>query len=232
MGKPKLLLLHGALGSLSEFDQLRVSLAPHFETLAFNFSGHGGRPIHPEGFTITSMADELYRWIIQEKLFKPIIFGYSMGGYVALKCEAKHPGLIGQIITLGTKFDWSAESTDKQISALDIDSWKLKIPDFVYSLEKIHAPNDINLLADQTRRMMKHLSQFDYLTDSELKNLQCRVILLLGAFDRMVTLEESIQIQQCTTNSLLKILPDTKHPLDKADPAILAEIIYSETIYE
>lgn len=136
MGKPKLLLLHGALGSMSEFDPLRGFLEPHFETLPFNFTGHGGRRIQPEGFTMTSMAAELYSWIIQENIFRPIIFGYSMGGYVALKCEAQHPGLIGHIITLGTKFDWSTESTDKQITGLDINTWRQKIPYYVSSLEK------------------------------------------------------------------------------------------------
>ncbi|MFN8279363.1 MAG: alpha/beta hydrolase [Saprospiraceae bacterium] len=230
MGKPKLLLLHGALGSMSEFDPLRGFLEPHFETLPFNFTGHGGRRIQPEGFTMTSMAAELYSWIIQENIFRPIIFGYSMGGYVALKCEAQHPGLIGHIITLGTKFDWSTESTDKQITGLDINTWRQKIPYYVSSLEKIHSPNDINILADQTRLMMQHLSQLDYLNESELKNIQCRVSLLLGALDRMVTQEETMHIQQCLTNSVMKILPETKHPLDKADPAILTEIIYSETI--
>ncbi|HMW38468.1 MAG: alpha/beta hydrolase [Saprospiraceae bacterium] len=230
MGKPKLLLLHGALGSMSEFEQLRGFLEPHFETLPFNFTGHGGRRIQPEGFTITSMAAELYSWIVEENIFRPIIFGYSMGGYVALKCEAQYPGLIGHIITLGTKFDWSTESTDKQISGLDIDSWRQKIPDYVSTLEKIHAPNHIDILADQTRHMMQHLSQNDYLKDSDLKNIQCRVSLLLGDLDRMVTQEETIQIQQCLTNSVLKILPETKHPLDKADPAMLVEIIYSETV--
>ncbi|MFN8332754.1 MAG: hypothetical protein U0T81_16325 [Saprospiraceae bacterium] len=53
MGKPKLLLLHGALGSMSEFDPLWFFGAA-FETLPFNFTGHDGRRIQPEGFTMTS----------------------------------------------------------------------------------------------------------------------------------------------------------------------------------
>ena len=42
------------------------------------------------------------------------IFGYSMGGYVALHAARRHPERIGSIMTLGTKFAWDTPTAEKE----------------------------------------------------------------------------------------------------------------------
>src|SRR4051812_31114030 len=114
-----IILLHGALGSLNDFEPLKKVLKKHdITTHAMSFSGHGDSPFE-NSFGIEQFAKELSTYIEKEKLEKPNVFGFSMGGYIALYLAGKHPELIDKIITLGTKFEWNEEVIEKQKKFLD-----------------------------------------------------------------------------------------------------------------
>ena len=49
----------------------------------------------------------------------PIVFGYSMSGYVALALEAERPGTFSGIVTLGTKFAWTPDVATTESARLD-----------------------------------------------------------------------------------------------------------------
>ena len=114
-----LILLHGALGSTHSFDPLKLKLSEHYNCYTLNFSGHGNTTFNPEGFGIECFAEELNAFIKENGLSQPNIFGYSLGGYVALYLAHREPSLMGKIITLGTKFGWSPEAADKEVSRMN-----------------------------------------------------------------------------------------------------------------
>src|SRR6266403_2658875 len=104
-----ILLLHGAIGAKDQLEPLAKELsALGHQTYSFNFSGHGQTPFQ-NSFGIQQFADELLEFVVKSHLIRPLVFGYSMGGYVALYLASQKPGLFSEIITLGTKFEWSPE---------------------------------------------------------------------------------------------------------------------------
>src|SRR4051812_9930260 len=108
----KLFLLHGALGSTVQFHKLRKFL-PQFDLHVLNFDGHGGNEINFE-FSIDRFVKNIFQYLEKEKINRCNFFGYSMGRYVALKFASLYPKLSGDIMTLGTKFDWNKESAEKE----------------------------------------------------------------------------------------------------------------------
>src|SRR5689334_9363840 len=98
--KKTLLLLHGALGSEEQFSGLKQSLENNFRVFSLNFSGHGGR-ILPGKFSIDLFVNDVLEFIRMHSFERINIFGYSMGGYVALKLASHHPDSIERIMTLG-----------------------------------------------------------------------------------------------------------------------------------
>src|SRR5688572_15290055 len=104
-----LLLLHGAIGAASQFEKLTQLLQPDFEVFSLNFSGHGGKEIPEPGFNMPLFANDVLTFMEEKQLDKVDIFGYSMGGYVALYLALHYPEKVNRIMTLGTKFDWSPE---------------------------------------------------------------------------------------------------------------------------
>src|SRR5690606_36784616 len=130
----KIILLHGALGDDSDLTHLAKMLQNKGpETYCFSYSGHGTNTFADE-FGINQFARELKDFIEANKLVKPTVFGYSMGGYVALKLASETQELLGKIITLGTKFDWNKNTVEREANMCDAEFILKKVPDFAKRL--------------------------------------------------------------------------------------------------
>ena len=84
MAKKTLLCLHGALGTVQDFAPVANALAENFDIKLLNFSGHGTGTYWPKEFRIETFAQELEDFFKEHSLKEVAVFGYSMGGYVAL----------------------------------------------------------------------------------------------------------------------------------------------------
>ena len=103
MAKPQLILLHGALGAQSQFSPWLPLLEESFEVHSLDFEGHGTQAFADRPFAISHFAENLERYIHSKGLQQPHVFGYSMGGYVAMYLAVRQPELLGKIFTFATK---------------------------------------------------------------------------------------------------------------------------------
>ena len=220
----KLLLLHGALGSHSDFSELESILAHSFEIYKFNFSGHSGNELNSE-FSIDTFVNDAKEFIEHHDVAPVSIFGYSMGGYVALKLAAKYPNLVNKIITLGTKFNWSKESTDEQVKLLDHNLIEQKVPKFAQALKEKHGFENWKTVLRKTADMMLSLGNGSAMTKEEFSQINHEVFICLGSDDNMVTKEESVEVTSYLKNGKLKIIEGFKHPIETINKTKLAEII-------
>lgn len=223
--KPNLILLHGALGSASQFHDLKLWLEPQFRLLDFNFSGHGGKPFPVGRFSIDGFTTEIVQFMQETGLECSAFFGYSMGGYVALNLAAKHPEKVSTIFTLATKFDWTPESAQKEIRQLNPEKIKEKIPAFAQLLEKRHQPNRWEDLVEKTAQLLYDLGETPPLSEEILKQIQMPVCIGIGEEDSMVTIRESENAAKLLPNGTLKRFAGFKHPLEQTDAQVLAETI-------
>ncbi|TSA49473.1 MAG: alpha/beta fold hydrolase [Sphingobacteriales bacterium] len=136
--KPPLILLHGAIGATSQFNSFTDLLSQSFTIYTFDFEGHGQRPFNNRPFRIEHFAENLSEFIEEYQLQPADIFGYSMGGYVALYLAATRPEYIHHIYTLATKFDWDTETATKESAHLNPEKLKEKVPQFAHALELRH----------------------------------------------------------------------------------------------
>lgn len=221
-----ILLLHGALGAASVMEPLTELLnGEGYAAQTLNFSGHGGAPF-VEGFGIEPFTNEVVRFMDENGLEKTDIFGYSMGGYVALNLARLHPGRVGRIITLATKFDWTPEGAEREAKMLDPDKIEAKVPAFAKQLEERHAPNDWKLLLRKTADMMLELGQRPLLTPDVLSKITHPCLICLGDNDQMVSLAETTQAANALPNGQLRILEQTQHPFEKVNLDILRYAIH------
>lgn len=218
----KLILLHGALGDASLFQAWQEALKKNFQCYSFNFSGHGKRSFDDEGFGIEVFADELRKFISSNKLKEADVFGYSMGGYVALYLASLNPELLGKITTLGTKFDWTPESAEKEIEKLNPELITEKVPAFAKALAERHGKKEWKTLVWQTAGMMLELGDEPILTNAVLATIPNEVNILLGDEDNMVSKEESENTAKALPKGNFILLAQTQHPLEKIDLKKLA----------
>ncbi len=216
-----LLLLHGAIGAKEQLAPLAEKLKDNYVVHTINFSGHGGEPM-PETFSIHVFADDVLNYLKQHNIDKINIFGYSMGGYVALYLAKHHPEKVNKVFTLATKFLWTPDIAQKEIKMLDAEKIEEKIPAFAKTLENRHRPHDWKILLRKTADMMITLGNDNALTLSDLESIAIPVNISLGDEDNMVTLSETKDVFERLKNGNLIILEDTEHPIEKTDLKILA----------
>ncbi len=218
--KTSLILLHGALGCKTQLLPLGEKLKDHFDVYTLNFEGHAGRSSDRE-FSLDHFSENLLQFIENEKLVSPNIFGYSMGGYVALKLAMSHPDKVKHIMTLGTKFDWSPESAAREVKMLNPDVIVEKVPKFAEQLKERHAPGDWKQVLHKTADMMVALGNGDALNPADFSKVNCPVLITVGDTDNMVSVEESQQIANVIPNSKFDIFEGFKHPIEQVDVGML-----------
>ena len=212
-----LLVLHGALGSAHQFEFLKESFGKKVKVHTFNFSGHGGKSFSDKKFCVDEFANEVANYIAEHKLKDVFIFGYSMGGYVALLLAKKYPKLIQAIMTLATKFSWDYETAVKENKMLQPAIMEEKVPEYAAMLKEIHGNYQWKELLAKTGALMHDLAIEKNITPEAVNTIECPIWIGRGDRDMMVSLDETLKIQEALKNAALYILPNTKHPFEMVD---------------
>lgn len=221
-----ILLLHGALGSASQLEPIKKILEGKENLVySFNFSGHGGTPPSADGFGVETFANEVLAFLDKHALKCVQVFGYSMGGYVALWMAQQHPERIDRIATLGTKFDWSLEAAEKESKKLNPEKILEKVPAFAKVLEERHQPGDWKKLMTETATMMKALGDNPLLTATILSSIKTKTLVCLGDSDDMVDRAYSKEVSVVLPNASFMLLPETPHLIERTDSILLTNVL-------
>jgi pimeloyl-ACP methyl ester carboxylesterase len=221
-----LILIHGALGAASQMQPLASQLSVPFETLVLELEGHGDTASPHTHLSIDQFADQLRRFITTKSLAPAKIFGYSMGGYVALHLASQNPDLVDAIATLGTKLEWSPEIAEKETNRLDPATIRAKLPKFADALERRHTKSGgWELLLSRTAALMKGLGSEPLIDANVLANIASRVRLMVGDRDTVVSVDETIRAGRVMPSGEIAVLPGTPHPLEQVHMPLLASLV-------
>jgi esterase len=97
-GQP-VIILHGILGISDNWVTIGRRLAEKFEVFIPDQRNHGQSP-HSDTFNYYSLVDDLYEFIEDQQLSKPILIGHSMGGKVAMNYTLEHPHRSDKLIVV------------------------------------------------------------------------------------------------------------------------------------
>ena len=218
----RLLILHGALGSAHQFTDIRERISDNgIATELLEFSGHGDQPDVDGPWTMDLFVSQLEQFLDDRSWTSARIFGYSMGGYVAMTLAGRRSDLVGRILTLGTKLHWSLEGAQAETRMLDAEKIAAKVPHFAQDLARRHGEGHWKTVLQKTADMMLDLGATPRLTPEIMDQVSCPVRFMLGDRDEMVTLDETREFQQATPGSELAVLPGTRHPIEKVRPDLV-----------
>jgi pimeloyl-ACP methyl ester carboxylesterase len=218
-----LLLLHGALATKHQFDNILSKLQQSFKADAINFTGHGGLNIPVHGYTFKAFAHDILTYADEQQIERINLFGYSMGGYAALYFAKLFPDRVNRIMTLNTKFNWDPLSTAKETAMLDAEKMITKVPGYANQLMMLHGLTMWKQVIAQTADMMNTLAKEVMLTDEDFAKIECPVLLAVGDKDRTSSIEENVHVYRLLKNGSMWVLPNTPHPFDKVNELDLVE---------
>lgn len=220
-----ILLLHGATGSAADMEQLAAALQPDYAVHTLNFSGHGGEEMPIEDFSMSLFAGDVLNYMVKHGISQSAIFGYSMGGYVAMYLAKHYPEKLSRVITLATKFYWDENTAAREMKMLNAATILEKVPDFAQQLMKQHGTDRWEPLLGKTRDLLYQLGQNNTLKLADFPSITIPCLLLLGEKDKMITKDETLAVLAQLPAAAFKELPDTPHPIARVNAAMLAGLI-------
>ena len=103
--QPPLVLLHGGLLTIGlAFGQLIPSLARSRQVIAIELQGHGHTADIDRPLSYEQMADDTVAGLLDRGVTNADVFGYSLGGGVALQMAIRHPDMVRRLVIASTPF--------------------------------------------------------------------------------------------------------------------------------
>jgi pimeloyl-ACP methyl ester carboxylesterase len=102
-GRP-LVLLHGALMTIEQLGDVLSSLAKTRQVIAIEQQAHGRTADIDRPFSYEQMADDTTALLQQLGIEEADIFGYSMGGGLALQIAMEHPELVRKLVVAAAAY--------------------------------------------------------------------------------------------------------------------------------
>jgi pimeloyl-ACP methyl ester carboxylesterase len=222
---PEILVIHGALGSASQMIPVAEALGALGSVRLIELPGHGNTPLGDRDFSIESFADAVAADV---GAAHPFVFGYSMGGYVALTLEARRPGTFAGIVTLGTKFAWNPEESAREVTRLDPATIRTKVPRFAEALEARHQGcGGWELNMQRTAALITAAGEDAALTPSVLSSIKPPVLVAVGEVDETVGIQETIATALLVDDGRHAVLDGVAHPIEKAPTSELKRLTES-----
>lgn len=220
-----ILLIHGALGSGDQLVPLSTRLGNGQRVHMIELPGHGTTAFDGP-FSIAAFAESVSAFLSARSIESVAIFGYSMGGYVALALAAQSPERVRAVATLGTKLDWSPEIAKRETSRLDPAIIRAKVPRFAELLEaRHHAAGGWEQLLAKTSTLMTTLGDAPPIDAAALAKIACPTRLMVGDRDTTVTVDETRDAARCLARGELAVLPATPHPFEQVRVPLLAALL-------
>jgi pimeloyl-ACP methyl ester carboxylesterase len=236
-GEP-LLALHGGLGSISLFGPSPDLLAAGRQVIAVDLHGHGRTPLGDRPISVIDMGDDM-AVLLQQLGYRQVdVFGYSMGGGVALRLAVQHPEMVRRLCLVSTGFSqdgFYAEMLPQQaqVSAAAADQLKGTPMYESYAAVAPH-PEDFPRLLDRMGEGMRQPYDFS----EDVKTLRMPVMLVYGDSDMFRPehivefyhllgggLRDSGWQRETMSQNRLAILPDVTHYEMAVSPALVPSVL-------
>jgi pimeloyl-ACP methyl ester carboxylesterase len=209
-GRP-LVLLHGGLQTIDQcFGNLIPGLAGRHQVIGVELQGHGhtgdiDRPMRPE-----SLADDVVALLVHLGFDRADVFGFSLGGIVALTMGLHHPERVGKLVIASV--DCRPDNAEferpddpdvarRMPTAADFqamrDGYRQVAPD----------PEGFDAMAEKTSSMVHSL---DGWSDEHLGAVTAPCLVLLGDTD-FVPLPNAVAMFDALPRAELAVLPATTH---------------------
>lgn len=211
-----IIFLHGALGTSDQLKPLVERLDLDQTIHLLNFEGHGSETSKSRPFRMEYFAENVLHYMDDQNIKQADFFGYSMGGYVAMYIAKSNPKKVGRIATLGTVLKWNTDISEREVRFLNPHKIREKVPQFAKELEKRH-PAGWEEVAAKTKELLLNLGKEPTISDSEWEEIPHPVRVHVGDRDATAGIGQSMEVTKKLQNGELMVLPNTPHPIEKAN---------------
>ncbi len=92
-----LIIIHGLFGMSDNWNSLGRQFAKYYKVHLIDLRNHGRSP-HAEEFNYNVMCEDIFEYVEENNIKKPILLGHSLGGKVAMKFAFTYPENIKKLV--------------------------------------------------------------------------------------------------------------------------------------
>lgn len=233
-----LVLLHGGLFDIEQqFGALIPELAPGRRIIALDFQGHGRTNDIDRPFSAAGFAGDVLGVLDQLGVARADIFGFSVGGAVALELAIDHPERVRRIIVSSTSFAASGmrgSENAEAVGGMTVDMIAGTPMEAAYLAKSPHPDlQHLQVLLDKLGATYD--SGFPDCTEDEIRGIAAPTLITVGDAD-MVSLEHAIEFLRLrggdvngdfagVPTSQLAVFPGTTHFSGLARTDLVRDVI-------
>ena len=217
-----LLLLHGGLGSIADFQLVIDELSKHYHVIAADRPGHG-RSEQADSLSYQLMADYTSKMIDIMKLDSVYVLGWSDGGTTALILTLDRKDKVKKVLVSGANISLSGLTQDAQ------NFLPYFTPEYVEKemKEQLTEYQSKSPQKDKWKKFVNDIQKLwmtkTIIPEEKLKLITIPTTIVLGDHDG-VALEHGIQMFRLINKSSFCVLPATTHYVFNERPELINKI--------
>ena len=223
---PPIVVLHGAAGCTHmETLPLARRLTDTRRVLALDFAGHGQSDAFVDlTFAPECFVDNVTAVVNHFDLEQTDVFGFSLGGFIALSFAANYPNRVRKLAVHATNLFWDAGLEDRMLGRLDVETIKNERPELARYLTDMHGVEKWELLFERmkayTRSLPNFKAQYGYAREIAAPTLVSAV-----HDDDLFPVDSPVGLHKLLTKSTLAIIPGRRHALQNLDLDLYVPIL-------
>jgi len=233
-GRTPLLLLHGGLFDIDlQFGELLPSLAVTRRVIAADFQGHGRTNDIDRPLTCADLASDVVGLLQHLDVPQADVFGFSVGGGVAIHLAIRHPELIRKVIVSSVSFhpDGDRPENTEAVGRMTVDMIAGTPMEQSYRVKSPHP--------DRLQNLLDKLSTFDQgftgWSDDDIRGIAAPTLITVGDCDA-VRLDHAVRFLQLRGGdvngdfvgvpaSQLAVFPGTTHFFGLARTDLVRDVV-------
>jgi pimeloyl-ACP methyl ester carboxylesterase len=233
-GGTPLLLLHGGLFNIDlQFGELLPSLAASRQVIAADFQGHGRTNDIDRPLTCADLSSDVIGLLQHLRVPEADVFGFSVGGGVALHLAIRHPELVRKLIVSSVSFHPNGDRSENSdaVGAMTVDMIAGTPMEQEYRAKSPHP--------DRLQDLLDKLGTFDQgftgWSDADIQGVTAPTLITVGDCDA-VRLDHVVRFLQLrggdvngdfvgVPSSQLAVFPGTTHFFGLARTALVLDAV-------
>ena len=220
-----LVLVHGGLGNLTEFNSIAGELAKDFSLVGIDLRGHGRSTMGSAPLTYEGMQQDVVAVLEHLKLHTFSLLGFSEGGIVGYRLAAQLQSQIKALVTVGAQ--WRL-SPSYQVCAMTrvptAEMWEGVFPGSRAYYESVNRSADFSRLVGSAVALWTDLGPAGYPAGS-VKDITTPTLIVRGDNDLLLSLDEAASLRSNLPTASFLNVPFAGHEVHKDSPRLFLAVI-------
>ena len=222
---PPLLLLHGGIGSIEDFNVVLPSLASRFRLIGIDSRGHGRSTLGTQRLTYLRLEQDVIGVLRHLGIDRTAILGFSDGGIVGYRVMSSEVVTVSKLATIGAPCELKPDDPVRAIYAkVTGQSWREKFPASFESYQRLNREPDFDRLIVSAVQMWLDSTTSGYPAET-VDRLKGDVLILRGDDDHLFPRQAAVDLANRIGRSAFANIPFAGHVAHEAQPEIVLHVI-------